>query len=203
MSSAAAPRTHTHDATPTTRHPSQRPTSLSLRAPTREDGVAIHRLIAACPPLDTNSMYCNLLQCDHFADTCVIAERFGEPVGWISGYVPPGEPNTLFVWQVAVAEGARGLGLGRRMLGHLLNRPACAEVSHMKTTITADNQASWGLFRRFAERLGAPLSHTAHFKREAHFGGQHATEHMVTIGAFDVAALADAADRTQDNRRAA
>lgn len=199
MSSAAARNNALPDAHPKARSPRNRAAPLSLRAPTREDGAAVHRLIEACPPLDTNSMYCNLLQCDHFADTCVLAERYGEPVGWISAYRPPAEPHTLFVWQVAVAEAARGLGLGRRMLTHLLARPAAEGVSHLKTTITADNPASWGLFRRFAEGLGAPLGHAPHFRREAHFGGAHATEHMVTIGAFDAARLAD---REQDNQAA-
>src|SRR3546814_7090005 len=51
---------------------------FSFRNPVAEDAQAIHDLIAACPPLDTNSLYCNLLQCTHFAETCVLAERDGE-----------------------------------------------------------------------------------------------------------------------------
>ena len=84
-----------------------------IRTPKKEDGQAIWDLIAACPPLDQNSMYCNILQCTHFADTCVLAERGGMPVGWLSAYFPPTEPETLFVWQVAVHEKARGEGLAR------------------------------------------------------------------------------------------
>lgn len=44
-----------------------------LRVPTLEDGPGIHALVAQCPPLDTNSRYCNLLQCHHFADTSIVA----------------------------------------------------------------------------------------------------------------------------------
>src|SRR3546814_13244218 len=64
-----------------------------FRMPKAEDGAAISKLIAACPPLDRNSAYCNLLQCSHFADTCIVAERDGYIAGWISGYRPPSEPE--------------------------------------------------------------------------------------------------------------
>src|SRR3546814_7917944 len=94
--------------------------------PKAEDGAAISKLIAACPPLDRNSAYCNLLQCSHFADTCIVAERDGYIAGWISGYRPPSEPDRFFIWQVAVSETARGAGLAGRMIDMLLARPSAA-----------------------------------------------------------------------------
>ena len=73
--------------------------ALSFRVPTASDGAALHQLVANCPPLDPNSFYCNLLQCSHFADTAVAVEYEGKLVGFISGYIPPGKPDTLFVWR--------------------------------------------------------------------------------------------------------
>jgi L-2,4-diaminobutyric acid acetyltransferase len=154
---------------------------ITLRKPVDADGSAVWSLIHECQPLDRNSMYCNLLQCDHFGDTCVLAERGEDVVGWISAYLLPDDPETLFVWQVAVSERARGQGLAQRMLRELLERDGCSEVQQLKTTITRDNDASWALFSRFAKRQGADLDSEAHFKRDEHFDGRHATEHMVTI----------------------
>ncbi|MFU1477848.1 diaminobutyrate acetyltransferase [Roseovarius sp. C7] len=151
-----------------------------LRKPDATDGADIWALIQECKPLDENSMYCNLVQADHFRDTCVLAELDGEILGWISGHMIPDE-DALFVWQVAVSPRARGMGLGRKMLFELLERDACSEATGLKTTITRDNEASWALFRSFARQLGGQLSDEPHFEREAHFDGHHATEHMVTI----------------------
>lgn len=153
----------------------------TLRIPTAEDGTAIWELVRACKPLDENSIYCNLLQCDHFADTCVLAEIDGEVVGWVSGYILPGEPDTLFVWQVAVGEKARGYGLGVTMLREILSRDICDDVVKLKTTITGCNDASWGLFRKFARKMGGEMSHEAHYKADDHFQGRAKTENMVTI----------------------
>lgn len=136
----------------------------------------VHRLIAACPPLDGNSAYCNLLQCSDFADTCVIAERGGALLGWISAYRPPSAQERLFIWQVAVHADARGTGLGGRMLDTLLARPAFAGTTMLTTTVGADNAASWGLFEAFARRHGATLTRTPRFERDAHFDGAHETE---------------------------
>jgi L-2,4-diaminobutyric acid acetyltransferase len=89
--------------------------------------------------------------------------------------------DAFFVWQVAVGEKARGLGLGKAMLRHLIRREECAEAEELKTTITKDNDASWGLFRSFARDIGGTLSDEPHYHEEDHFDGAHDTEHMVTI----------------------
>jgi L-2,4-diaminobutyric acid acetyltransferase len=83
--------------------PIQTADGIVLRAPRAEDGPTVHRLIAACPPLSTNSLYCNLLQCSHFAATSAIASRGAEALGFVAGYRLPDAPRTLFVWQVASA----------------------------------------------------------------------------------------------------
>jgi L-2,4-diaminobutyric acid acetyltransferase len=157
---------------------------ITLRAPDSRDGEEVWRLIRDCGPLDDNSLYCNLLQCDHFSDSCVAAERGGEIVGWISGYIKPGAPDTLFVWQVAVSEKARGMGLAGRMLDALIARDICEGVTGVNTTITSDNDASWALFRSFARRMEAPIEGSPHYRKDVHFAGRHDTEIMAEIGPF-------------------
>jgi len=158
--------------------------SVRFRTPKSTDGSAVWDLIKSCGPLDDNSLYCNLLQCDHFAETCVLAEDDRGIVGWISGYILPNDPETFFVWQVAVADRARGQGLAKRMLTHLVDRPICDGVTMVQTTITADNAASWALFTAFARHMSAPMRRAPHFKEAEHFAGRHDTEYMVTIGEF-------------------
>lgn len=153
--------------------------------PSMDDGRDVFELISACPPLDTNSLYCNLLQCHHFASTSVAVRWHGELVGFISGYLVPGKPETLFVWQVAVAETARGHGVASRMIAHILNREICQNVRFIETTITQANEASWALFGRVAKRYGAPLSREDLFTKDQHFSGQHDTELLVTIGPLE------------------
>jgi L-2,4-diaminobutyric acid acetyltransferase len=164
--------------------PPVEPTAIELRRPRATDGAALFDLIAACPPLDPNSRYCNLLHCTHFADTSVAAERDGQLVGFISGYLPPRKPDTLFIWQVAAHPQARGCGLGKRMLKHLLARPACAGVRYLDTTVTADNHASEAMFRSLARDLDARVRRHRWFARDAHFGGAHDDEYLLRIGPF-------------------
>ncbi|WP_260030328.1 diaminobutyrate acetyltransferase [Leisingera caerulea] len=158
-----------------------RKSTPALREPAADDGAEIWELVRACKPLDENSMYCNLIQCDHFRETCVVAEIDGEIAGWVSAYVLPDDPETLFVWQVAVSEKARGAGLGSLMLNGLLRRDACKNIKRLQTTITQENRASWGLFHTFAANRSAPLKSQPYFTQARHFRDRQSTEHMVTI----------------------
>ena len=154
---------------------------LILRKPVLEDGPGISALIRKSPPLDANSAYCHLVQCAHFADTCVVAERSGQILGWVSAHRPPSAPDQIFVWQVVVDEAARGTGLAARMLDILAARPAVADADALTATITAQNEPSWALFNGFARKRGASLARAPMFDAERHFGGAHDTEWLVTV----------------------
>lgn len=130
---------------------------IVLRSPTIEDGMVAFRLVGKCPPLDVNSSYCYFLQCSHFASTSVVAVKGRQLVGFISGYSVSERADTLFVWQVAVDEQARGLGLASQMLAHILARPQCAAVHFLETTITETNQAPWTLFKALANKRSADV----------------------------------------------
>lgn len=163
-----------------------RPTSLDgplrFRGPVAGDGPAVWRLIGSCPPLDVNSRYAILLQCTHFADTCVMAERDGDILGWISGHRPPSEPDAIFVWQVAVSKEARGRGLGKDLLDALLERPGVQGSRRLIATVSPSNATSRRMFAGLAARRGLSMDVRPHFERDRHFGGTHEAEHLISIG---------------------
>jgi L-2,4-diaminobutyric acid acetyltransferase len=156
-----------------------------FRAPRVGDGAAIHRLIADCPPLDVNSVYAYLLLCDHFRDTCVVAESAGGNIdGFVSAYVPPGQSERLFIWQVAVHGRARGQGLARRMLHELLSRPVLEGVRHLETTVGPDNHASRRTFIGLAADLGAHVAEQPCFGKQLFGHADHDDEMLLKIGPF-------------------
>jgi len=160
------------------------PSAIELYAPKDTDGMLVHKLVQSCPPLDTNSAYCNLLQCSHFADTSVAAVQDDQLVGFISGYILPNRMDTLFIWQVAVSDQARGQGLASKMINHILERENCQAVRFIETTITESNAASWALFESAAKKLNAKLERSVMFEKQAHFHGEHDSEMLVRIGPF-------------------
>ncbi|NGZ17191.1 diaminobutyrate acetyltransferase [Vibrio aestuarianus] len=153
----------------------------TFRTPNQADGQKVHDLVALSPPLDENSAYCNFLQAIHFQDTCIVAERDGEVVGFISAYLKPDNLHELFVWQVAVHPDARGLGLAFQMLNELLERNALQDVSTLETTITRDNQGSWSLFKKLDKAYGQHGEVSTFLDQTRHFNGQHATEYLYRI----------------------
>lgn len=158
---------------------------ISLRTPVPEDGAPIHNLIRKSAFLDDNSLYCYLVIATHFSQTTVVATMGDDLVGVVTGYIPPEQPDTLFVWQVAVDTPAQKRGLAGRMLRHILDRDACREIRYVETTVTSDNQASRAMFDSLARKLGCEINEEIMFDRQKHFLNLHDSEYKLRIGPFD------------------
>jgi diaminobutyrate acetyltransferase len=98
----------------------------------------------------------------------------------VTGYRRPEQPETLMVWQVAVDEPHRGERLASRMLDGLVDG-LVPPVSSLETTITPDNEASIGLFSRFAEARGAHMVTEPVFDSSL-FPDGHESELLFRIG---------------------
>ena len=159
---------------------------VAFRTPTVVDAAAVHSLIDECKPLDLNSVYCYMLLTTHFAETCVVAEHDGRLAGFLSSYIKPQDPSTLFVWQVAVSPAARSLGVGRGLIEAVLARPAALGATSLETTITPSNAASWALFRSFARRHGAECSDKTIFAEKDFGPGEHEEERLLRISPLGV-----------------
>lgn len=170
------------------------PVAFRFRILAPTDGMALHRLVRACPPLDINSPYCNLLQCSHFQSTSIAALYADDLVGSVSGYRIPDQPDTLFIWQVAVHPSARGQGLARTMLRNLLKRMATQGIRFIETSITPGNEASQKLFTGFATEQGADMVRSVMFDQALHFEGEHEMEYLFRIGPFETASSWQAKD---------
>jgi L-2,4-diaminobutyric acid acetyltransferase len=155
--------------------------TLVFRAPGAADGQGIHGLIEACPPLDVNSVYAYHLIARHFASASAVAELDGVLVGVATGYRLPDQPETLFVWQVAVSEAGRGRGLAGRLLRDILARNPGLRFIH--TTIGPGNAASRRVFAKLADELGAEHVYQPYLTAEA-CGPGHDPEDLLCIGPF-------------------
>lgn len=154
---------------------------VTTTPPGAADGPALHALAAATGVLDVNSRYAYALWGRDFAATSVVARLDGRPVGFVTGYRRPADPDVLFVWQVAVDASVRGQGVAGRLLDDLVAR---VRPGHVETTITAGNAASIALFTAFARRHRAAVDRTALFG-SAELGDDHEPELLHRIGPLD------------------
>ena len=162
--------------------------NLKLRAPTVEDAHAICELVCDSDVLDSNSLYCYLLLCRHFAETCLVGVIDDEVIAFVSAYRPPNRPDSIFVWQIAVAGSHQRHGLGSKLLNALTGLRAVQSCSFIEATVTPSNQASLRMFQRLAERLNAPLETVEGFAQDL-FGSEessnaalHEEERLIRIG---------------------
>lgn len=153
-----------------------------FRTPGVKDGAAIWSLVQESAALEANSAYSYLLLGAHFAETCVVAERDGRVVGFVSAFLSPAQPEVVFVWQIGVAREARGQGVGKELLKRLLGRPACRGVRYLEATVAPSNRASAALFRAVARELSTGCAVVPGFASELFPDGAHEREDLLRIG---------------------
>lgn len=130
--------------------------------------------------LDLNSSYAYVLWCKDFPTTSVVARVDDEPAGFITGYLRP--TGSLMIWQVAVDDAFRGLGLAQSMLGWLADSVATlhGEPVTVETTVAQSNTASRALFSGFARRRGMSLTESEGFNAEL-FPDAHEDEPLLRL----------------------
>jgi L-2,4-diaminobutyric acid acetyltransferase len=151
---------------------------IEIGAPSVADGVRMWELAVASGVLDAKPRYAYALWCRDFAQTSVVARRDGEVVGYVTGYMRPEAPSTVFVWQVCVSSAAQGAGVGGRMLDAVF--AAAPGADRMETTITPDNESSIALFAAFAKRNGLTVDRSDLFGHDE-LGDDHEPEHLYSI----------------------
>lgn len=159
---------------------------IVLRRASEEDGKDIWSLVKSTRVLDLNSAYSYLLLGKYFSDSCVVAEIKGKIVGFISAFFPFKQPETIFVWQVAVDESVRRRRLGMNMLKHLLSREECSNICYLEITVNPSNQAAYALYRELAKELNAHCTEGLCFPARFFPDGQHEEEIMLRIGPFNI-----------------
>jgi len=163
---------------------SEKPADIIYRAATATDGGEMWKFVEAAGVLEQNPSYAYILLCQHFGDTCLVAEQNGEMVGFVLAYIPPRQPDTIFVWQVGVSKKVRGKGVGLRLLRHLMALPACRNVKFLEASVTPSNQPSQKLFRAFAKRSETHCRKLPFFPSEF-FPEEHESEDLYRVGPIE------------------
>jgi len=156
-----------------------------FRKPNLDDGAEVWKLIKRTAVLDLNSSYSYLMWCKYFSDTSVIIEVNDDVVGFVSAFIKPSSPNTLFVWQVVVDKVMRGKGLASKMIHHLLARESCEDIKYIEATVSPSNIPSRKLFHGLAKELRTDIKVSKCFVSKDFPEKGHEDELTHQIGPFN------------------
>lgn len=118
----------------------------------------------------------------YFNKSSIIAEVNDELVGFISGFIQPHAPRTLFVWQVAVDESQRGKGLATSLLVNLLKQLEDEGIHYLEATVTPSNVPSKNLFTGLADKLETNCEVNECFSADQFPDSTHEPEFTYRIG---------------------
>ena len=90
-------------------------------------------------------------------DLPLVAELNGEPVGLAWGRIEPGESHTAHLYQLWVAPGARGVGVGRLLLDAVIAWARSSDVRYLALDVTCGDTPATRLYARAGFRpVGGP-----------------------------------------------
>lgn len=167
-----------------TAHGKGKALNIIFRSATAADGAQMWRFVQEAGVLELNPSYAYILLCQHFGDTCLVAELNGEMVGFVLAYVPPRQSDTVFVWQIGVSRKVRGRGVGLQLLRQLLACDGCRNVTYLEASVTPSNTASLNLFRAFARQSHVRCRKVPFFPSEF-FPEPHEPEHLYRMGPIE------------------
>jgi len=155
--------------------------ALRYRSPDKADGARMWTMVKDSGKLDLNSPYYYLTMSHWFSDSCLIAEnpQDNSLVGMVTGFRQPSDPQTLFVWQVAVDEQYRGQGIAITLLDELATK---ADIQFVEATISPSNLSSKRLFEKWAIAKEAAIVVSEGFSESYFPGQQHEQEDLYRIG---------------------
>lgn len=154
------------------------------------DGGAMWRVARESGVLEENAEYTYHMFSHFFGETSTIADLDGRAVGFVAGFRPPYREDSLFVWQIAVAEKARGRGLAAAMLHGLIQRLS-PRIHYLEATVTPDNEASMRTFRKIARDLDTSVTEEVLFPGNRFHGPSHEDEVLFRIGPIDPVRVAE------------
>lgn len=145
------------------------------------------RIVEESKVLDVNSSYSYLLWGKYFNKTSIIATCDDEVVGFITGFIPPEQADTLFIWQVAVDANFRGYGLATHLIHQLLTQVNDGQdVDYVEATVTPSNVPSSKLFQGIAKKNDTECAVFECFSEGQFPGEGHEAELTYKIGPIEI-----------------
>ena len=124
--------------------------SVVIRKACEEEFLDVYRFIGACGVLETYGAHFYRIVIRYFRDTCYLAERDGEILGFMWGFMSQTDPRTFFLWQIGVDPSTRGEGIGGRILEAAERELAERGCNRIELTIDPSNRPSQRLFEKGA-----------------------------------------------------
>lgn len=156
---------------------------IQFSPPAMQDGALMWEL-ARQSTLDNNSAYKYMMMSAYFSETCVVAKHNDQVVGFITGFVPPEQQDTIFVWQIGVDTSFKGKGIGSKLLQQLLNQQPKDKIKFMEATITPSNKASQALFEKLARDYQTECQFEPFFTQDLFPNEDYEEELKFRIGPF-------------------
>jgi L-2,4-diaminobutyric acid acetyltransferase len=124
--------------------------SIKIRKTREGDFLKVHEFVEKCDVLVTHPEHFYKIILRYFGDSCFLAEKQGNVIGFLMGFFSQKTPSTYFLWQIGTDASMRREGIGKKLITYAeqdLKKRGCTRI---ELTIDPENTISKNLF----EKLG-------------------------------------------------
>lgn len=131
------------------------------------------QLIKSVGSLDLNSSYLYLLLAHYFSKDCLVAKIDQKIIGFVTAIKT--DNNTLFIWQIGINKNFQGQGIAKKLLQELIKKQP-NNIKRIEFSISPSNQASLGLFTKYAATIDSKILPVEKFETDLFFENGHEEE---------------------------
>jgi L-2,4-diaminobutyric acid acetyltransferase len=105
-----------------------------------------------CKPLGVHTGYTYWVMFHHFNESCFVIQDGGNIIGYVSGMKSQSHSDVFFLWQIGVAEEARGKGYSYLLLEKIFEAAKRMNCKKMQFSLEDLDGASFKSFSGFARK---------------------------------------------------
>lgn len=169
--------------------------TITFRSPDVSHAAHISSMVKQHDQLDDNSEYIYAIWCTYFAPNTAVALDGNEVLAFITGFRPPSDPQTFFLWQTC-AKPRHGIpNLGVDLIQYAAEREIGRGARTIEASVAVDNKPIKLLMKTLCRRLGGKLETGVLFASDtlSRDGDEHHEEvlYRIELDAAAVQAIKD------------
>jgi L-2,4-diaminobutyric acid acetyltransferase len=145
---------------------------LNLRSCTADDVDDVRQFVASCAPLEVHTAFTYWVTFEHWGDICFVLLEDGRIAGYVSAIGSDRHRETIYLWQIGVAEKLRHQGVAQHLISAVSSAAVAKGYKTAQVSIANDNEASRKAFEHYAANTGHRFRAIGEMSIEDSFSGE-------------------------------
>lgn len=119
-----------------------------IRNAKETDSVSVYEFVSGLSPLENYFEHVYKILLRYFGNSCFIAEKDEDIIGFVMGFKSQDDKNIFFIWQIGVDSDFQGQRIGSTLLKKVEKKAEEMNCKRIELTVDPENIPSQRLFQK-------------------------------------------------------